>query len=79
MNEKLGMPINAFRTNAQGTGKVSISLDFFLTDGAYPFPGGDVAVRTFQSYSVRLASQCSDGLLHGLLPGVHEPTFDGSL
>ncbi len=69
---------NAFWTDEDGDGKLKVELDFLLSDGVYPFAEGDVTLGSVP-FSLRVISHCVDDVSHGLLPGVHEPTFQISL
>ncbi len=69
---------NAFSTNAAGNATFTTELDFLLSDGFYPFPQGDSPIQS-QPFTFRVISHCTDGLIHGLLPGTHEPNFQVSL
>ena len=74
---------HAFYTNRSGDAWVFIPLNFGLSNGIYPFGlyQGDlpnVAIGN-TPFTFRVVSHCTDGLQHGLSPGVNEPTFDISL
>lgn len=90
-------PVHGFRTDANGNGTVTVSLDFPIVGGAYPFErfaGFDPADTRYPTetpsipttaivganagapFTLRLASHCTDGVSHGLLPGPHEGWFD---
>jgi hypothetical protein len=85
------MAVNGFTTDANGNGEFMTALDFPLVGGAYPFnlapafngvagfppvaivnPGAGVS----GPFLLRIATHCSDGLAHGLNPGVIESWFD---
>jgi hypothetical protein len=90
-------PVNGIRTDTKGNGTVTVSLDFPIVGGAYPFerfagidtPGtllpheihstktiAIVGADAGAPFTLRLASHCTDGVSHGLLPGPHEGWFD---
>ncbi len=88
------MAVNGFYTDAQGNGEFMTTLDFPLVGGAYPFnlapafngvagfppvaivnPGAGVS----GPFLLRIATHCTDGLAHGLNPGVIESWFDWPL
>jgi hypothetical protein len=90
-------PPHGFRTDVKGNGTVTISLDFPIVGGAYPFerfagfdfigtrlPHEIHSIKTIAivgadagaPFTIRLASHCTDGVSHGLLPGPHEGWFD---
>lgn len=69
---------NAFYTGPSGNGTVTFNLDFLLSDGVYPFAEGDSTINS-SPFTFRVISHCTDGLVHGLIPGPHEPNFQISL
>ena len=74
---------NAFYTNAAGNATHSLTLDFHLSDGVYPFSDfdgskDDVGIGD-TPFTIRVISHCTDLVQHGLTPGPHEPTFQISL
>jgi hypothetical protein len=78
--------INSFRTDEEGHGALTVELDFQLIDGAYPFDRYDASLAPaptvrppYSAYLVRIASHCTDDLIHGLDPGNHEIWFNWSL
>jgi hypothetical protein len=74
---------NAFMTNAAGNATLHVALDFLLSDGLYPFSKYDSdlsdAYIGHTPFTLRVISHCTDDEQHGLVPGVHEPTFQISL
>lgn len=74
---------NAFYTNSAGDGTLRVELDFLLSGGVYPFSQYDSSLADVPSsdtpFTFRVISHCTDFLQHGLIPGVHEPTFQISL
>ena len=73
---------NGFYTDHNGNGGKTFIVDFRLS-GDYPFSTydptlPDVAVGD-TPFTLRSITHCVDELGHGLVPGVHEPTFQISL
>jgi len=76
---------NAFWTDASGSGSLSVSLDLPMIDGAYPFDNYDPSLEPvptvrapYAPFLVRLASHCTDDLVHGILQGDREMWFNWS-
>jgi len=76
---------NAFMTDADGMGTLSVTLDLPMIGGMYPFDNYDPSLEPvatvsapFASFLVRLASHCTDGLAHGLTQQDRESWFNWS-
>ena len=76
---------NALWTDADGNGTLSVTLDLPMIDGAYPFDNHDPSLEPvdtvrapYAPFLVRLASHCTDDLVHGILQGDREMWFNWS-
>ena len=74
---------NAFYTDANGNGSLTVFLDFRLSLDIYPFsrvpPLGTYPDFPLSSnpFAFRVISHCQDNVQHGVFAGVlHEPTFE---
>ena len=74
---------NAFYTNPAGNGTLKVDLNFPLSAGVYPFSqyNSDLPdISTSNSpFTFRVISHGTDNVQHGLVPCLHEPTFQISL
>ena len=71
---------NAFYTDANGNGALTVFLDFRLSGDVYPFSQvgayPDFPLST-SPFAFRIISHCQDNVQHGVFAGVlHEPTFE---
>ena len=76
---------NGFMTGSDGSGEATITLDFPILGGAYPFHKADPTLAPvpimgapFAPFMVRLVSHCTDNIGHGVSAGTREPWFDWS-